>query len=140
MASSAPAILPVGRNPNGVAIDLISTRRFSSVSVLSASCSASRSGEAAKGAIVQLTKSMAIELAPHGITCNAVLPGTVETDINREALSDPEVREYWLKRGPIGGLGQPEDIAAMTCFLLSDAAGFMTGQTVVASGGLVTLP
>ncbi len=78
---------------------------------------------------------MAISLGPHGITCNAVLPGTVETDINREALSDPEVRDYWLKRGPIGGLGQPEDIAGPVLFFASDDSAWCTGSMLVVDGG-----
>ena len=56
---------------------------------------------ASKAGINLLVKSMAISLGPHGITCNAVLPGTVETDINREALADPRVHDYWSKRAPL---------------------------------------
>ena len=90
---------------------------------------------ASKAGINLLVKSMAISLGPHGITCNAVLPGTVETDINREALSDPEVRDYWLKRGPIGGLGQPEDIAGPVLFFASDDSAWCTGSMLVVDGG-----
>jgi L-rhamnose 1-dehydrogenase len=91
---------------------------------------------ASKAGINLLVKSMAISLGPHGITCNAVLPGTVETDINREALSDPEVRGYWLKRGPIGGLGQPEDIAGPVLFFASDDSAWCTGSMLVVDGGV----
>lgn len=90
---------------------------------------------ASKAGINLLVKSMAISLGPHGITCNAVLPGTVETDINREALSDPKVRDYWLKRGPIGGLGKPEDVAGPVLFFASDDSAWCTGSMLVVDGG-----
>jgi L-rhamnose 1-dehydrogenase len=91
---------------------------------------------ASKAGINLLVKSMAISLGPHGITCNAVLPGTVETSINREALADPEVRGYWQKRGPIGGLGQPEDIAGPVLFFASDDSAWCTGAMLVVDGGV----
>lgn len=90
---------------------------------------------ASKAGINLLVKSMAISLGPHGISCNAVLPGTVETDINREALSDPAVRQYWLQRGPLGGLGQPEDITGPVLFFASDDSAWCTGSLLVVDGG-----
>jgi L-rhamnose 1-dehydrogenase len=78
---------------------------------------------------------MAIALGPHGITCNAVLPGTVETDINREALADPAVREYWSKRAPLGRLGHPEDIAGPVLFFASEDSNWCTGSMLVVDGG-----
>ncbi len=90
---------------------------------------------ASKAGINLLVKSMAISLGPHGITCNAVLPGTVETDINREALADPAVREYWSKRAPLGRLGQPEDITGPVLFFASDDSAWCTGAMLVVDGG-----
>ena len=90
---------------------------------------------ASKAGINLLVKSMAISLGPHGITCNAVLPGTVETDINREALADPAVREYWSKRAPLGRLAQPEDIAGPVLFFASDDSAWCTGAMLVVDGG-----
>ena len=90
---------------------------------------------ASKAGINLLVKSMAIALGPHGITCNAVLPGTVETDINREALSDPAVREYWSKRAPLGRLGHPEDIAGPVLFFASEDSNWCTGSMLVVDGG-----
>ncbi|MGE5603726.1 MAG: SDR family NAD(P)-dependent oxidoreductase, partial [Nitrososphaerales archaeon] len=72
----------------------------------------------------------------HGITCNAVLPGTVETDINREALADPKVREYWAQRTPLGRFGQPEDITGPALFFASDDSAWCTGALLVADGGV----
>jgi L-rhamnose 1-dehydrogenase len=90
---------------------------------------------ASKAGINLLVKSMAISLGAYGITCNAVLPGTVETDINREALADPEVREYWSKRAPLGRLGQPEDIAGPVLFFAGDDSAWCTGSMLVVDGG-----
>jgi L-rhamnose 1-dehydrogenase len=111
--------------------------RIIAVSSISAEFGGSQQAHycASKAGINLLMKSMAISLGPRGITCNAVLPGTVETDINREALSDPEVRDYWLKRGPIGGLGQPEDIAGPVLFFASDDSAWCTGSMLVVDGG-----
>lgn len=90
---------------------------------------------ASKAGINLLVKSMAISLGPHGITCNAVLPGTVETDINREALADPEVHDYWSQRAPLGRLGLPEDIAGPVLFFAGDDSGWCTGSMLVVDGG-----
>ncbi|RME86371.1 MAG: SDR family oxidoreductase [Caldilineae bacterium] len=90
---------------------------------------------ASKAGINLLIKSMAISLGPHGITCNAVLPGTVETDINREALADPAVRAYWSQRAPLGRLGRPEDIAGPVLFFASDDSAWCTGSMLVVDGG-----
>jgi L-rhamnose 1-dehydrogenase len=90
---------------------------------------------ASKAGINLLVKSMAISLGPHGITVNAVLPGTVETDINRDALADPAVRAYWSKRAPLGRLGQPEDIAGPALFFASDDSAWCTGALLVVDGG-----
>jgi L-rhamnose 1-dehydrogenase len=112
--------------------------RIIAVSSISAEFGGSQQAHycASKAGINLLVKSMAISLGPHGITCNAVLPGTVETDINREALSDPEVRDYWLNRGPIGGLGKPEDIAGPVLFFASDDSAWCTGSMLVVDGGV----
>ena len=91
---------------------------------------------ASKAGINLLIKSMAISLGPYGITCNAILPGTVETDINREDLADPATRDYWVRRGPIGGLGQPEDIAGPVLFFASDDSAWCTGSMLVVDGGV----
>jgi L-rhamnose 1-dehydrogenase len=90
---------------------------------------------ASKAGINLLVKSMAISLGPHGITCNAVLPGTVETDINREALADPGVHDYWSQRAPLGRLGLPEDIAGPVLFFAGDDSGWCTGSMLVVDGG-----
>ena len=111
--------------------------RIISVSSISAEFGGSNQAHycASKAGINLLVKSMAISLGPYGITCNAVLPGTVETDINREALAEPAVREYWAKRAPLGRLGQPEDIAGPVLFFATDDAAWCTGALLVVDGG-----
>ena len=77
----------------------------------------------------------ATELARHGITVNAVAPGTTETDINRDRLSDPEQRTLMLAPILLGRPGQPEEISGAVVFLVSDAASFITGATIPVNGG-----
>jgi L-rhamnose 1-dehydrogenase len=111
--------------------------RIIAVSSISAEFGGSQQAHycASKAGINLLVKSMAISLGPHGITVNAVLPGTVETDINRDALADPVSREYWSKRAPLGRLGQPDDIAGPALFFATDDAAWCTGAMLVVDGG-----
>ncbi len=90
---------------------------------------------ASKAGINLLIKSMALSLAPHQITCNAVLPGTVETDINREALADVALRTKLEQGTPLGRLGQPDDLVGAVLFLASPAASWVTGSLLVVDGG-----
>lgn len=92
---------------------------------------------ASKGAIVTLTKSFALELAPFGITCNAVGPGPIETDLMREVYPvDSEARAAYLPKIPVGNFGQPEDVAHTTSFFLDARSWFVTGQVLYVCGGL----
>ena len=91
---------------------------------------------AAKGAVVNLTRSLALELAPHGITVNAVGPSLVETDLTRERMrANPGFRAEEVARTPLGRLGTPEDVAAAVAFFASPSASFITGQTLLVDGG-----
>jgi NAD(P)-dependent dehydrogenase (short-subunit alcohol dehydrogenase family) len=90
---------------------------------------------ASKGALRMLTKSMALELAEHGITVNAVAPGVVETGMTRELLADPAVAEYTLPLIPLGRAATPEDVAGVVAFLASPDASYITGATLVVDGG-----
>ncbi|MBM4332576.1 MAG: 3-oxoacyl-ACP reductase FabG [Deltaproteobacteria bacterium] len=88
-----------------------------------------------KGAILSLTRTMAVELASYQINVNAILPGTVETDLNRDKLADPKWRAEVLKRFPLGRLGTLNDIASAALYLASDDSDWMTGQYLVVDGG-----
>ena len=90
-----------------------------------------------KSAIIGFSRNCAIAFGP-AIRVNCVAPGLVDTDMT-SGMSD-EMRQRIVASTPAGRTGTPDDIAALTYFLLSDAAGFITGQTCVASGGLVALP
>lgn len=91
--------------------------------------------DTSKGAVRQMTVSMAAELAPHGIKVNAVAPGTTETEMTRSSLSTDEGLAWQLARIPLGRVGQPDDIAAVVLFLCSPEASYITGHTLVADGG-----
>jgi len=90
-----------------------------------------------KAGINLLTASMAIALGPHGINCNAILPGPVETDINRADLAQPEKREYFIRRTPLRRIGQPEDVAGPVIFFATEDSAWCTGATLVADGGIL---
>lgn len=89
-----------------------------------------------KAGISSLMKSLAIVLGPHGITCNAVLPGTIATDINADDLARDGKREYFEQRIPAGRVGEPRDIAGVIWLLSQPEAGYMNGADVLVDGGL----
>ncbi len=93
-----------------------------------------------KGGVNQLTRVAAISLAQHGIRVNAIGPGTILTDLARQAvLGSPEARHTILSRTPLGRCGEPEEVAAIAAFLASDDASYITGQTLYADGGRMPL-
>jgi NAD(P)-dependent dehydrogenase (short-subunit alcohol dehydrogenase family) len=92
-----------------------------------------------KGGIAQLTKSMAIALAPYGIRVNAVGPGSIATPMLDEVIKDKAFRTKVLSRTPLGRFGKPEEIAAIVAWLASDEASYVTGTTVYADGGRMPL-
>ncbi len=89
---------------------------------------------AAKGAIIQLTKSMAIELAPHNIQVNAIAPGWIETEMTVPVRTMP-LNDEILSRTPAGRWGQPEEVVGTAVYLVSHASDFVTGTTIAVDGG-----
>ena len=93
-----------------------------------------------KGAINQLTKVMALSLAPHAIRVNGIGPGTILTDLARTAvLGNREAERKILSRTPLGRMGEPSEIASVAAFLASDEASYLTGQTLYPDGGRLAL-
>ena len=91
---------------------------------------------AAKGALVQLTKSMAIELAPFNIQVNAIAPGWIETDLTAPVKTDiPALYQEAITRTPAGRFGTPDECAGTAVFLASRASDFVTGATICVDGG-----
>ncbi len=94
---------------------------------------------ASKGGLMQLTRAMAVSLAPRGIRVNAIGPGSIATDILASVNSDPAAKHRLLSRTPLGRIGDPSEIAAIAVFLASDDASYVTGETIYADGGRLAL-
>jgi len=92
---------------------------------------------AAKAGLIGFTKTVAREMATRNITCNAVAPGFVPTDLTNELLE--KMKDTILPQIPLGRFGTVEDIASAIAFLASDAASYITGQTLIVDGGMVTI-
>ena len=92
-----------------------------------------------KGGVSQLTKVMALSLAPYGIRSNAIGPGSIMTDMLSTVVNDKDAKKKILSRTPLGRIGEPSEIASVAVFLASDDASYVTGQTVYADGGRLPL-
>ena len=90
---------------------------------------------AAKGGVIQLTKSMAVELAPYNVQVNAIAPGWFETDMTAPVKTMPQLNDEIIMRTPAGRWGQPEELAGTAVFLASTASDFITGETIRVDGG-----
>jgi Tropinone reductase 1 len=92
-----------------------------------------------KAALLQFTRSLAVEWAPHHIRVNAVAPWYIRTPLTEPVLSQPERMAKILSRTPMARVGTPEEIAAAIAFLAMDKSSFITGQCIVADGGFMAL-
>lgn len=90
---------------------------------------------ASKGGLTQLTKVMAIELAPYQIRVNTVAPTFVPTELNRSTLERPDLRERFLGRIPMGRFGEPAEVAGAVAYLAGPMASLVTGHTLLVDGG-----
>lgn len=90
---------------------------------------------ASKGAVINLTRSLALEWARYGITVNAIGPAYIETEMNKEELSNEKVRNKIISKTPLKRLGNPEELEGAVMLLASDASSFITGQTIYVDGG-----
>lgn len=89
-----------------------------------------------KAGILSLMQSTACALGQYNIRCNALLPGTIRTQLNDEDLADDEKKRYMEGRIPLGRLGQPQDLAGPAVFLASDLSSYVTGSQLLVDGGL----
>lgn len=92
-----------------------------------------------KGGVNQLTKVMALSLAPHGIRVNAIGPGSIMTDILKSVASDEAAMNKIMSRTPLGRIGDASEVASVAAFLASDDASYITGQTIYPDGGRLPL-
>jgi len=92
-----------------------------------------------KGGMRQMTKAMALELAPYGIRVNAIGPGSIKTNMLAGVAGDKTAKNKILQRTPLGRVGQPDEISGVAAFLASDDASYITGQTIYPDGGRLAL-
>ena len=93
---------------------------------------------ASKGGLDALTRALAAELGPAGITVNSVAPGSFATEANSEMVADKDIAAHLSRRTSLGRWGQPEEIAGAVAFLASDEASYITGQTLAVDGGYLS--
>ncbi len=92
---------------------------------------------AAKGGVRMITRTLAVELATHGITVNNVAPGAVDTPMDAPLKQNPDLMQELLSEIPLGRMGKPEEVASMIVYLASDAAAYVTGSTFFVDGGMI---
>lgn len=94
---------------------------------------------ASKGGVLNLTKSMALSMAKHGVRVNSVAPGSIETEVLHSVVSDKEKMRQVLSRTPLLRIGQPKEVAEVVAFLASPASSYITGEAVVVDGGRMAM-
>ncbi len=130
----AVARLMTETGDGGVIVNVASTSGFAADDI-----SPEAVYDASKAAVVRLTKSLAVELAPHGIRVNAVSPGWTHTPMSAKTAADPERFARYLAKIPLRRFGEPEEIASAVAYLASAEASFITGANLVVDGGELCL-
>ena len=130
LCARAAARAMIQRNRGGRIINISSVHEDLAMPKNSAYC-------ASKGGLRMFMRTLALELAPHGITVNDIAPGAIATRINRNVRQSPQQRNELLEEIPLGRVGDADEIAALACYLASNAAGYITGSTYVIDGGLM---
>lgn len=131
--SQAAARVMVESGRGGAIVHVASTNGVAADEILPESAYNS-----SKAAVLLLTKSMALELAPAGVRVNAVSPGWILTPLTAERMATPGFQETYLRKIPMGRFGRPEEVAAVAVFLASDEASYVTGANVLVDGGQLT--
>ena len=91
---------------------------------------------ASKGAVISLTRSLAVQFGPRGVRSNAICPGPIETPLMRDLLKDEDKRRVRLSRNPMGRFGRPEDVVSLSVYLASDESTWTNGAALVVDGGI----
>jgi len=90
----------------------------------------------AKSTLIRITRGLATQLGPFNIRVNAIAPGVIRTDMTKLIFENPQIQQFYIDRTPLGRTGEPDDIAHVALFLASDAARYITGQTILVDGGI----
>jgi meso-butanediol dehydrogenase/(S,S)-butanediol dehydrogenase/diacetyl reductase len=126
------AFLPALKSTHGNVINVASIQSFVGAPTSAAYATS-------KGAVAQFTRTLAIELAPHGIRVNAVAPGMFETHMSSASRADAQRMEPFLRHVPMGRTAQPEELAGPVIFLASQAASYVTGAVLPVDGGYLVV-
>ena len=128
VATQRAARRMVKKGIKGAIVNMSSVNAQVAIPAIAAYC-------ASKGGVMQLTKSAALALAPHGIRVNAVGPGSIDTAMMAGVNADPQAMKVVMSRTPLGRIGDPNEVAEVVAFLASDKASYVTGETIYVDGG-----
>lgn len=132
------AAAAVGRLEESRCGRIVNTTSMEAHTVLSTSGQGQPHYNASKAALTSLTRSLAVDCGPAGITVNAVAPGIIETPINASMRAQPETAAWLLRQIPLHRFGTPRDVAGAVGFLVSDDASYISGTTITVDGGFMT--